>query len=175
MHRILTSMTFIILLLSCGERKVSTKRAILFYDSVNIHINSTRPLIQLFLDKMTNALTIVKKDRQAALNTVELASYLDSARMMNMIRLSRIEKVTEVDHQIKYKSRVLNEGKILRRFLQEESTACIQVFGETGAGRFEKASALLLPRLQELKQALKVVELAKTEFKNKYGFTAISD
>lgn len=165
----------ILIFTSCEQQKVSTTRAMLFYDSINHQININRPKIQKFIDETTEAVYSLKNDKKAFINTRELILCLDTAKQMAKIRFSAISKITEVDYQINFKQRILNEERVLSGILNNEFEQCIKIFELPGEDKFEKCSSLIHPKLVELRKTLDDVRSAKVDFKKKYGFTRQSE
>ena len=142
-----------------------------FYDSINYQINLYKPKIQGFIDKTTAVINALRSNKDVVINTKELFLSLDTARQMAQTRFSNISKITEVDYQINFKKRILNEERILGELLHRDFEQCLIIFKNSVVDRFEKSSSLMLPKLAGLNDAIIDVRNAKSEFKTKYRFT----
>lgn len=161
-----------IFLASCQPPKVTTARAIAFYDSINHEINLARPSTQRFIDNTTETLSKIKNDKYIKVNTAELKVQLESVKAKNIATLKFMEKITEVDTDINYKKKTVNYIKILDTLLNNEFKACLIVIEQNQDNRFEDCENILRPRLMQLKSALLDYAETKIEFKNKYQFSA---
>jgi hypothetical protein len=146
-----------------------------FYDSINNEINVTRPLQQSFLDKTAYAIMNIREHKDAIVDTAELKRCLDSAKRMNVVRLSRIELINEIDKDLNYKQQLVSHVKLLGKYYNNEFDDCIRYLGSYEGDRFQKCSTLMMPALMIIKTDLNQLEQTKMSFKAKYGFTAPSE
>jgi len=167
----ITTLFFISLLIflsSCGQTSKDSRKAFEFYDLVNKQIALGKPEQQKFIDKMTASLLAVRDDKNAVINTKELQSLFDSAKKINFERQNNLEKISEFDSEINYKSVTMEYFKSYNGLYQDEMPKAISIFGEKSEDRFERVGKLLIPKLQITKQKELALKQAQQDFKAKY-------
>lgn len=160
--------SLLIFLSSCGQTNQDSKKAFEFYSLVNKQIALGRPEQQKFIDKLTSSLLTVKDNKKAVIDTKELQSLFDLAKTINFERQSNLEKISEFDTDLNYKSVTMEYFKSYNGFYQDEMPKAILVFGENSEDRFERLGKLLIPKLQITKQKELVLKQAQKDFEVKY-------
>jgi len=167
-NSILSSSLLLVLLYSCGQTKVDTKKAFAFFDAVNAQIILNKPEQQKFIDKLTAALLEVKENSKALIDTKELQSLLEYSKTKNIEREKNIEKLIEVDNDISYKQKTMDYVKAFNDAYQNEFPKCIQILVGEKDGRLETAGKLIYPKLKLIKEKEIEMKSAQNAFETKY-------
>lgn len=167
-----------VFLFACNSKKEDpditdevADRALAYYDSISYEFRLYQPIQQKFIDKLANAQMSLIKDKNATVDTAELFILLDTAWASNKIRLSKIERITEIDTIFNYKAKVISYIKHFNILYEKEFKDYIYILGNKQLDRLEKYNKHLSPRLFESQKLGRLIKDVQPEFKKKYRFT----
>jgi hypothetical protein len=164
-----------IFLSSCDQAVKDSKKAFEFYDLVNKQIALGIPKQQGFIDKLTSSLLTIRDNKNAVIDTKELQALFDLAKTTNEERQIDLEKISEFDTDLNYKSVTMDYFKSYNGLYQDEIPKAIKIFGEKSDDRFERVGNLLMPKLKITKQKELLLKQAQTDFKTKYETSSKSE
>jgi len=161
-----------IIISSCGQNKVETMVARAYYDSINYQITSNKQLQQSLIDKATEVILAIKNDNSAKIDTKALRALLDSAKASNILRQRNIKNITEVDVNLNLKGKALDYVRLFTSFYDNEFKDLINLLDQEQEDKFTKASSLILPKLNLIKEKEIALKTAQEAFNAKYPLDA---
>jgi hypothetical protein len=158
---------------SCTEKE-DTSKVVESYGLIYSSFIAAKGAQQKFVDKVAESINTVKYDKDAPIDTTELALLLENAKTANTNCLLEINLAHEIDGKIRYKAKGLQYVFLLDTLYRNEFKEYLTVIAAKADNRFENASKLLLPRLKELKELGEACAHAGAEIRTKYNIEILT-
>lgn len=154
MLRLFLALTITIIVFpSCKQPKTSVEKIIAarsYFDSITYQYKLTKALNQKIIDKATEIILIIK-DKTSTIDTKEIKFLIDSAKANNNSAIRNIEKITEIDEAIGYKSVVIEYLMLFSTFYNTELKDLLKLVEEKDEDAHTKGSKFMLPKLKMIK------------------------
>ena len=153
---------------SCGNNSQKITSARSFYNSIQKEYSSNKIIQEQFLDSLAKIGLYMQINPAAKIDTNSFKQYIESAKLKNIQTISNIEKISEVDEKINYKSKVLTHLISINNIYDSGLQEFIKILNQDNKEKYSQAAKFLMPKLKLLDQTGKEYEVAKDIFHSKY-------
>lgn len=150
---------------------ISYKRAMVFYDSVNVIFNNLGKVQQQrFVNKISSVLMDMIINKKSITGVDDLDKLSKIATLANTNDIAYIKSILEIDSTLNYKNTVLNFCFLYKNFYNHKIPGFIYCLKSKDVVLIKNSIASITPVLLQIKTGELVLKEAKLHFKEKYRY-----